>query len=70
MSKISNSPKVKVRYVHRVNKNAFVPPSGIDVEFEIGWSHTDGHDKFGKELCALLDSMHEVHSKWCQVDKS
>lgn len=64
MSETSNRPKVIIRYIHRASKNPFVAKGGFDAEFEIGWKHTDGHERFRTELCALLDGLHETHAKW------
>lgn len=63
MGEIYNSPKVKVRYVHR-QYNCTGTPDGFDAEFEVGWKHGDGHDRFRQELCALLDGLHEVNARW------
>lgn len=67
MSKMHNSPLVRVKYTYRRPiQSAFGKvgsTSGFDAEFVIGWSHNDGFDKFCTELTTLIDSLHESHKK-------
>lgn len=56
MSDTSNSPKVNVTYT----------ASGFTASFEVGWKHTDGHDKFRRELVLLLDDLHKT---WNQHER-
>lgn len=50
MGETYNSPVVSVKYA----------ASGFTAEFNVGWKHGDGHDRFRTEVCALLDSLHKT----------
>lgn len=57
MSEISNSPKVSVRYVCVESSGG-----GFDLDFNVSWSHRDGHEKFQKELFSLIDGLHMLQA--------
>lgn len=57
-----SSPKVHIVYSTQ-QYNCTSQPDVVQASFELGWDHNAGYERFGDQLCALLDKLHALQAK-------